>query len=527
MTSGSSDVPPARKPATIFLGAEIGIGIRYFCQTGILRELVARGLEVVVLVPNPTEVRELLAEELPAIRVEKLRLDRLDLGFATGLAAWIRSLIYVSANHLRITGMSRKMNLAVPRDYRKLVERQWKLTRSRQRYLIPFLATVAMLLRRNRGARKIFERVLDYRPLDKFHDELFEQYSPSLVVTSSTGWWPGEEMLLREAKARGLPTLGVVAGWDHPCSKGLPGARPRRVAAWSEIHRKELVLGSDFDEHAIDISGPVHFDIYRDPGAAAPREAYLRSHNLDPDRLLITFGCSFVGMSPNLVIVQALAEAIAADAFGVPVQLLVRLHPSHLKPAVGKYREVRQEAAKYYDMAEQFPHVHIDAPVLGKQQVPSYTQPADARNLASLFAHTDVFVTLFSTMVLESCFNDVPVVAAAFDPPSSKLEDFLPISKTLDWPTHHRIIRSGAASVVRDPHALVDAVRQYLANRQLHSRERRAFAEQECTFLDGRCAGRLASLMDRLVKPAGREAAPNPAQKIKRDQKTRQSLVKR
>src|SRR5688500_14180101 len=185
MTSGSSDVPPARKPPTIFLGAEIGIGIRYFCQTGILRELIARGLEVVVLVPNPSEVRELLAEELPAIRVEKLRLDRLDLGFATGLAAWIRSLIYVSANHLRITGMSRRMNLAVPRDYRRLVERQWKLTRSRQRYLIPFLATVATLLRRNRGARKIFERVLDHRPLDKFHDELFEQYSPSLVVTSS------------------------------------------------------------------------------------------------------------------------------------------------------------------------------------------------------------------------------------------------------------------------------------------------------------------------------------------------------
>lgn len=516
-TSSTGSTDTARP--TVFLAAEIGIGIRYFFQTAVLRELVARGVRVVVLVPNPDEVRDLLAAEFPAVPVEKLRVDHIDHAFATASkrAFQLRALTFASVHHLRITGMSRRMNLAVPRDYRRLTERQWKQKRSRLRHLIPPLAAAAAILRRYRPARRLFEWLLARRPLDNFHDRLFDQYRPSLVVASSPGWWPGEEMLFREARARGVETLGVVTGWDHPCSKGLPGARPDHIAAWSDIHRQELVLGSDFDPRVVDTPGPAHFDFYRSPGSASSRADYFARHNLDPAKRLITFGCTFVGMSPNLIIVQALAEAIASDAFGIPVQLLVRLHPSHLKPGEGKYREVRQEGEKFYDLAKRFPHVRIDSPALGKQGIPNYTTPDDARSLASLFAHTDVFVTLFSTMVLEACFNDVPVIAAAFDPPTSRLEDFLPITEALDWPTHHRIIRSGAAAVVRDHGSLISAVREYLEKPKLHTEERRAFAGQECTFVDGRCGERLADLIDDLASRAAhgerqhRESRPQPA----------------
>ena len=501
---------------TVFLAAEIGIGIRYFCQTRLLRELVDRGVQPVVLVPNPDEVRELLRADLPTVAVEKLRVDHIDHAFATSTlrSFQLRALIFTAVNHLRITGMSRRMNLAVPRDYRWITERQWKKKRSRLRYLIGPLAAAAAALRRSKSARQGFERLLTRRPIDHFHDAAFDKYSPSLVVASSPGWWPGEEMIFREAKTRGIRTLGVVAGWDHPCSKGLPGARPDRMVAWSEVHRQELILGSDFNEKAVDISGPAHFDFYRAPNSAEPRESYLKGLNLDPQRRLITFGCTFVGLSPNLIIVQALAEAMARGEFDVPVQLLVRLHPSHLKAAVGKYRAIRQEGEQFYALAEKFPNVHIDSPVLGNQGIANYTAPADARSLASLFAHSDVFVTLFSTMVLESCFNDVPVVAAAFDPPASGLEDFLPISKALDWPTHDRIIRSGAAAVVRDPAALVSAVRRYLKEPKLHSPERRLFAEQECTYLDGRCGARLADLIDRQAREATSHAAARPLRRV-------------
>jgi glycosyltransferase involved in cell wall biosynthesis len=526
MTSGSPNGLPPNGGRTVFLAAEIGIGIRYFCQTGIIRELLTRGLNVVVLVPNPDEVSGVLAAEFPTVRVEKLALDRADHAIIPRHVFLLRSVSYVSANHLRIMGMSKRMNLAVTRDYHRLMERQWRLTRSRVRYLIPVFSLVARFLRSFHGARKLFEWLLARRPLDNFHADLFEAHSPSLVVASSPGWWPAEERILREAQARGIATLGVVAGWDHPCSKGLPGARPDRVAAWSQVHRTELILGSDFDEAAVDISGPVHFDVYRNPAAASSRDLYMRDHDLDPKRRLITFGCSFVALSPNLAIVQALAEAVAKDAFGTPVQLLIRLHPSHLKQAVGKYRKVRQEAAKFYELAEQFPNVRIEAPLLGTQGIPNYTNPADAGNLASLFAHTDVFVTLFSTMVLESCFNDVPVVAAAFDPPSSELQDFLPISEALDWPTHDRIIRSGAAAVVRDPQELVEAVRRYLEEPRLHSRERRQFAEQECTFVDGRCAGRLADLIASLARSADQEPV-STRPRATRSYGPRQTLVNR
>lgn len=486
---------------TVFLVAEIGVGIRYFCQTPLVAKLLDRGLHPVVVVPNTEEVLGVLSNRRHAVPVERLRVDLLDEAFDAGRFRKVRSLVYACVNYLRVAGMSRRINLAAARDARMLTERRWMRTRSRLRMIVPVLREAGTLLSKRRWTRSLFERVINRRPLDRFHPQLFERYSPDLVVTSGPGWWPSEELFLREARERNVPTLAVVTGWDHASSKGLPGARPDRIAVWSSVQRSELVHGSDFNQQSVDVCGPVHFDGYRDESIRVPRAEYMRRHGLDPSRRLITFGCSFVGLSPNFIIVKALAEAVAANAFGVPAQLLVRLHPSHLKSA-GKYTEVRREADQYYELAAQFPNVRIDTPILGKSGVPNYTNPEDAASLASLFAHSDVLVTLFSTMVLESCFNDVPVVAAAFDPPSSDLDDFLPITKALDWPTHERIIRSGAAAIVSDAASLVAAVRRYLEDPKLHSEERRAFAKQECSFLDGQCAERLAALIDGLARGA-------------------------
>jgi hypothetical protein len=511
---------------TVFLGAEIGVGIRYFCQTRLLRELVARGLDVVVVVPNVEEVGKLLADKHLPVGVERLRVDKLDEAFDKGRMRRVRSLVYACVNYLRVAGMSRRMNVAVTRDATALVERRWMRTGSRLIMLLPFLRVVASLLGNSRFMRRLFEWLLDHRPLDRFHTGLFEKYRPSLVVTSSAAWWPSEEGLLREAQERAIETLSVVSGWDHPTSKGLPGARPDRIAVWSELQRGELVSGSDFDRASVDICGPVHFDVYRDSIAVSSRDAYMRRHRLDPSKRLITFGCSFVALSPNFIIVKALAEALARGELGTNVQLLVRLHPSHLKKAVGKYREVHREVDDYYALAEQFPDVRIDSPLLGTEGVAHYPTPEDASRIASLFAHSDVFVTLFSTMVLEACFNDVPVVAAAFEPGSSDLEDFLPISSALDWPTHTRIISSGAASVARNSEELVTAVRRYLENPTLHARERREFARQECTFLDGQCAGRLAAVIDGIARRANPEAIRGQGRRMNPDYRTAQALAK-
>jgi hypothetical protein len=516
-----------RSPAktTVFLGAEIGIGIRYFCQTQLLRELVARGLNVVVLAPNVEDVTKLQSTNNPSVHVERLRVDKLDNEFARGHLKQLRAFVYACVNYLRVAGIGKGVNRAVARDATMLVERRWIRTRARMRVGIPLLRASAWVLSNFRVARRLFESALDRRPLDRFHGEVFEKYEPSLVVTSTAGWWPTEEALLRESGERGIETLAVVTGWDHPSSKGIPAARPDRVAVWSEVHRSELVNGSDFDEKKVDICGPVHFDVYRDAAAIVPRAAYLERHNLDPSKRLITFGCSFVGLSPNFVIVKALAEALTAGELGDGIQLLVRLHPSHLKRPVGKYRKVRREADMYFELASQLPDVRIDSPLIGADAMANYTVPEDASGLASLFAHTDVFVTLFSTMVLESCFNDVPVVAAAFEPNAADVDDFLPISSALDWPTHSRIIQSGAASVARNSAELVSAVRRYLADPSLHARERRQFAEQECTFLDGKCAGRLAALMDGIAQRARLESVRVSSRRAGREYQAAQVLA--
>ena len=128
---------------------------------------------------------------------------------------------------------------------------------------------------------------------------------------------------------------------------------------------------------------------------------------------------------------------------------------------------------------------------------------------ASMMAHADVFLTVYSTMVVEAAIHDRPIVSVCIDAPRGwgytrrfYLRKYsLPLSKIGDWPTHDRFRRSGAGKVVVDKHQLAEAVSAYLKDPALDRQARRSFVEREVTFTDGSSGGRtgryLYSLLER------------------------------
>ncbi|MBI4236172.1 MAG: hypothetical protein HY688_02290 [Chloroflexi bacterium] len=509
----STHSPAVRQP-TVFLATSIGVGVRYFFQTEIVPTLLEAGIRVIGLVPDPEAVQGELASDPSSVPLEALRPARPGPEQANGRWRALRLARNVGVEYLRTFGMSRRMNLAVIRDSRAWEEH--RLTRGKARYLVPPLRLAAAAMRRSRAARAFFTRYLESRPPPNSHADLFDTYAPDLVVVSSPGWWPEDEDLIREARARGVPTLAVVVGWDHPSSKGLPAARPDRTLAWSEVQRRELVDGSDMDPDRIAVAGVAHFDYYLRDGFAVSREEFFAQHSLDRSRRLITFGCSFVGISSNVEIVRRLAEAVAGDRLAVPAQLLIRLHPTHLKRAEAQYVEVVREVDAYEQMARDLPHVHLDRPLVTGRDVANLTTRADLVGLASLLRHSDVFVTLFSTMALEAAVNDTPTVTVALDPPPEwRWEHAIPITRALDWPTHQRIIASGATTVALSPEEMTSGVNAYLRDRTLDAEARRRFALQECTFLNSGAGERIASyILSMATKGVGEirpESVPQPS----------------
>jgi CDP-glycerol glycerophosphotransferase (TagB/SpsB family) len=323
------------------------------------------------------------------------------------------------------------------------------------------------------------------------------------MVIASTPGWRLDRYLLREARQRGIPTLAAIVGWDNPSSYAIPGADVAWTTCWSALQKEELVLGSDWREDHVNVGGMPSYDGYLRKSWQMNREDYFRLHGLDPDRKLISYASSFVHFAPNYPNIEALANLISGDALSKPSQLLVRLHPSHFQDKPRIFAEERQ---RIQELQHRYQHVHVVEPVpLGGSL--GYYSGEDMDEKSSMMAHSDVVVTVYSTMLVETAIHDTPLVAAVIDTPGGWNVDSkysLSLKKIGNWPTHRRFRDARAGRVATNQLELRDAVNSYISNAALDRAERKAFVAQEITYTDGSAGKRTAEyVLERLKDETG------------------------
>ena len=473
----------------VFISADHGLAVVYFLQSDVVASLISAGLEVVLLTDDALvdRIRERFGRD--GLVVEGLRLEAAQDYFRQNSHAfqwWL--------DFLRRAGASNRINLEAVESYVQQVRFE---AHRKRRLLFPFMQLLVALLRRARWARRLLVR-LQSRFTPDLYADLFAKYQPELVVASTPGWrW--DRYLLRQAVARGVPTAAVIVGWDNSSSYSLPGAQVDWINCWSDLQRGELELGSDWPPERIHIGGIPSYDGYFNQRWLMPRDEYFRLHGLDPQRKLISYASSFITFSPNIQNVQALAELVAQDDLDQPAQLLVRLHPNHFM----EVDRFAQEREQIFALARRHEHVHVVEPVpLGASL--GYYSGEDMPEKTSMMAHSDVFVTVYSTMVVEASLHQRPVVSACIDSPLGWPGKFtLPLSEIGNWPTHLRFRESGAGQVAFDKAQLKHALNHYLARPEAQLNERQAFIERECTYTDASAGQRTAAyLLSRMGKKA-------------------------
>jgi hypothetical protein len=222
-----------------------------------------------------------------------------------------------------------------------------------------------------------------------------------------------------------------------------------------------------------------------------PRDAYFKLHGLDPKRKLISYASSFVHFAPNFPNIEALAKLVSSNTLAEPSQLLIRLHPSHFQD---KPKIFAEERARVFDLEKKYPHVHVVQPVaLGGSL--GYYGGEDMDEKSSMMAYSDVVVTVYSTMLVETAVHDTPMIAATIDVPggwNKKGKFSLSLKEIGDWPTHKRFRDAKAGRVATNESELRDALNMYLKDRTIDSAERRKFVEDEITFTDASSGKRTA-----------------------------------
>jgi CDP-glycerol glycerophosphotransferase (TagB/SpsB family) len=478
-----------------FIIADHGLSLVYFLQTKVHAVLHGHGIEIVLFTDDDLVGRVRDRFQLPGLIVEGMRLEHVrDYANKSRAVQWW-------LGFLRRVGGSNRINTAAMDSYveQVIVEAHlWQLP------FLPIALFLVWLLKRSVRARTALVR-FQQKFTPQIYADLFEQYKPDIVIGSTPGWRE-DRYMLREAITRGVNTASIILGWDNPSSYSIPGAPVDHITCWSEIQKEELVLGSDWDPEKIHIGGIPIYDGYFDKRWLLPREEYFELHGLDPDRKLLSYACSFVSFSPNFQNIEALAELVSSDELSEPSQLLVRLHPNHF----WDNWLFEDERKRIYALAEDHSHVHVVEPVPIGGELGHYSGE-DMHEKSSMMAHGDVFLTVYSTMVVEAAIHDRPIISVCIDAPRGwgyvrklPLRKYsLPLSKIGDWPTHERFRNAGAGRVVYDKDQLRKVLNEYLLDPRLDEDARREFIADEVTYMDGSASTRTGEFLASLI--TGRE----------------------
>jgi hypothetical protein len=496
----------------VFISADHGMAIIYFLQSDVVPTLLAAGVEIVVLTDDQTKDRISQRFARTGLTFEGLRLKQAD-DYARKVSPRLQWLLA----YLRRVGGSWRINTEAMDSHiwEVWVENSWKF---RLGIWIP-AALAILVLRTFAFARKFLVRMQNrFTPRPNLYADLFALHKPDLLIASTAGWRL-DRYLLREATLRNVPTMAAVVGWDNPSSYAIRGAPMDYATCWSELQKDELVFGSDWNPERVHIGGIPSYDGYFRKEWLLSKEDYFKLHGLDPDRKLISYACSFVHFAPNYPNIEALAKLVSSDALAEPSQLLIRLHPSHFQDKPKIFAEERE---RIFALESKYPNVHVVRPVaLGGSL--GYYSGEDMDEKSSMMAHSDVLVTVYSTMVVETAVHDTPIVAAVIDVPGgwntvraassggTPVRDGEPrkyslsLKKIGNWPTHKRFRDAKAGRVAGNEKELCEVINLYLKNPSLDAAERRKFVENEVTITDGTSGKRTAEYILKVLERTNRE----------------------
>ncbi|MGE3345228.1 MAG: CDP-glycerol glycerophosphotransferase family protein [Vicinamibacterales bacterium] len=313
-------------------------------------------------------------------------------------------------------------------------------------------------------------------------EALFDTHQPALVVCANPGLVFSEVPLMRTARRRGVPCMVIDASWDNFTNKLLPVRQADRLVVWNEIMKDQAVRLHGYRPEAVSVAGAPQFDVHFRSQARCTRAEFFQRIGADPSRKLIV-----LTTTPRALyrhhdhVLRELSTAIQ-DGRLAGAQVLVRLHP---RDEVEAYREF-----------DRVPHVIIEKPfrhtVTVADGLAIDVMPEHQRHLGDTLCHADVVVNVASTITIEACIFDTPVVNICFDGPEG--EPYVRSATRYYSFTHYvNITNRGAVKVATSAAEMVDFVARYLADRSLDAEGRRQVVLDQCQFTDGHSAARVTA----------------------------------
>jgi hypothetical protein len=321
---------------------------------------------------------------------------------------------------------------------------------------------------------------------DRYLD-LYRTLKPKLVFNASHVHSVIATQAVEAAQWLGIPTATFIFSWDNLTSQGRIMLPYDYFLVWNEQLREQLLeIYPHIDRSQVFVVGAPQFDAHFDPRYHWTREEFCEKIGADPARPIVFYSTGMANQMPGEpVIVQNIARMLEDLPLKQRPQLLVRVYP--------KDRTNRFDALKKTLPDALFPEIPWEK---------NWFTPKieDAYLLINSLRHAAVGINIASTISLELCMFDKPVINVAYNPTGVDIG-------AVDIPAYYRfdhyrpIVESGAIRLASSEEEMRRLLVEALTNPAADRRERNALLKQMFgDLLDGESWRRAATCLTNLAR---------------------------
>lgn len=311
----------------------------------------------------------------------------------------------------------------------------------------------------------------------------FETHRPDMALFANLFDEP-EAHFLREAKERGIKTVGIINSWDKATSRGILRLLPDRLVVFNHHVRDDLLRYQAVAGNRIFVGGIPHYDQYISSRPWS-REDFFQRLGLDPEKRLIVYSpIGSVCGAADWDIIDMLEELRREGKFGDRVEMLVRFPPNDF---IDRAQLLKRPWVRY-----QYPGVRFSE-VRGTGIDWDMTFP-ELEELANTLAHMSLLICYASSLSVDAAMMDKPVINIGFE--------VRPRAKGMKSPTqfyaqthYEKALATGGIHLANTQEDLVEWVNRYLAHPECDREGRMRLAREQCAFLDGKSGERIGSFI--------------------------------
>ncbi len=372
-----------------------------------------------------------------------------------------------------------------PALYEKYKRKSSRPSKWKRRVFNKVFFTLANTIRRVPVLKKAYSNWERKSYTDEVAISLLEELMPDLIVSTRPSD-PMESHMVGAAKKIGIKVLYYILSWDNITSKGFFPFSADAYVSWGPVMSKELEEYYGVPKEKVTEAGVSHFDLHYVTNRDQENEKILLKFGLNPDKPFIFFTMSAAYFNPSeMEIIEKLKEQLENDRFGKDMQLVVRPHMQNLKGQTAD--------TSWIPRLERLPsnRVGLDLPNMSDSQLTWSSDQNDMKDYSRLLASCSLCLNTGSTIAIEACLLDKPVIITSFDldPHEKWFKSATRLNEYLHLKTFYSF---GGVELAESFGHLLDLINENISKPEKNRIQRERATKEECFAFDGASTQRVA-----------------------------------